>query len=35
MDENLAYADFEKLSNGMLSHVCFEALDKFKQTAEG
>ena len=34
MDENLVYADFEKLSNGQLSHVAFEALDKFKQTNE-
>lgn len=34
MDENLVYADFEKLSNGQLSHIAFEALDKFKQTNE-
>lgn len=35
MDENLVYADFEKMSNGQLSHVAFEALDKFIQTAVG
>lgn len=33
-DENLAYADFEKMGNGTLSHVAFEALDKFNQTSE-
>lgn len=35
MDENLIYADFEKMSNGQLSHVAFEALDKFIETSEG
>lgn len=30
-EENLAYADFEKLQHGKLSHIAFEALDKFTQ----
>ena len=30
MDENLVYADFEKMQNGQLSHIAFEALDKFR-----
>lgn len=30
MDENLVFADFEKMANGTLSHVAFEALDKFQ-----
>lgn len=27
---NLAFADFEKMANNLLSHVAFEALDRFK-----
>jgi molybdopterin/thiamine biosynthesis adenylyltransferase len=34
MDENLVYADFEKIGNGQLSHIAFEALDKFRETQE-
>ena len=34
MDDNLAIADFEKMSNGQLSHIAFEALDKFREASE-
>jgi hypothetical protein len=27
---NMAYSDFEKISNNILSHIGFEALDKFR-----
>jgi len=30
-EENLAFADFEKMTHGKLSHIAFEALDKFSQ----
>jgi hypothetical protein len=29
-DMNLAVADFEKMANNLLSHIAFEALDKFR-----
>lgn len=29
-DQNLFISDFEKISNNILSHICFEALDIFK-----
>jgi hypothetical protein len=29
-DMNLACADFEKMANNLLSHIAFEALDKFR-----
>jgi hypothetical protein len=34
-DANLAYTDFEKMSNNQLSHIAFEALDKFKAANGG
>ena len=34
-DENLQYADFTKMGNNELSHICFEALDRFKNDNEG
>ncbi len=30
----MQFADFEKMGNGMLSHVAFEALDQFKKTKQ-
>lgn len=30
LDGNLAVADFEKMQNSLISHVCFLALDKFR-----
>lgn len=30
-DENLAYADFEKMQNNQLAHIAFEALDIYKK----
>ena len=29
LDANLAVADFEKIQNSQISHICFNALDKF------
>jgi len=29
-DMNLSFADFEKLDNTLLSHIAYEALDRFK-----
>ena len=31
LDGNLAVADFEKLSHSQASHVCFQALDRFRE----
>lgn len=31
-DENLGIADFEKIQNNVLNHICFEALDEFRRT---
>lgn len=30
LDGNLAIADFEKIQNSLISHICFLALDKFR-----
>jgi len=30
LDGNLALADFEKMQNGQISHLCFLALEKFR-----
>lgn len=30
LDPNLAIADFEKIQNAQTSHLCFQALDKFR-----
>jgi len=35
VDDNLAYVDFTKLANNDLTHVCFEALDRFKNDNNG
>eukprot|EP00347_Sterkiella_histriomuscorum_P017580 403348792 len=34
-DENLQYADFEKIQNSIINHVAFEALDTFKKSHDG
>jgi hypothetical protein len=34
-EQNLAYADFEKLAHNQLAHIAFEALDTFTKTSEG
>ena len=30
LDMNMSVADFEKMQNSVLSHVAYEALDKFR-----
>lgn len=35
LDANLAVADFEKIQNGHLSHLAFDALDVFRAKNSG
>lgn len=34
-DENLQYADFEKIQNNQVAHVAFEALSQFRKSHQG